>query len=137
MLIDPPVHEFVEHNPDVRVRVHTVIITLERLVVPEIIKQFLRSVVDYVVDLMISVRSVEELVDVGEFRFHYRIGLMFRLLALLRDNPEVSLVLFNLHAQEVKRSEVNLVDVESVVLVFAMLASLEYVHIEAVRIGGF
>ena len=46
MFINPPVHEFVEHNPDVRVRVHTVIITLEDLIVPEIIKQFLSSVVD-------------------------------------------------------------------------------------------
>ena len=125
MLIDPPVHEFVEHNPDVRVRVHTVIITLEDLIVPEIIKQFLRSVVDYVVNLMIGVRSVEELVDVGEFRFHYIISLMFGLLSLLRANPEVSLVLFNLHTQDVEQSEVDLVDVESVMLVFAMLASLE------------
>ena len=113
------------------------IITPENLIVPEIIKQFLRGVVDYVVNLMIGVRSVEELVDVGEFRFHYRIGLMFRLLAILRDDPEISLVLINLHAQEVKRSEVNLVDVESVVLVFAMLSSLEDVHIEAVRITEF
>ena len=62
---------------------------------------------------------------------------MFGLLALLRDNPEISLVLINLHAQDVEYSEVNLVDVESVMLVFAMLASLEDVHIEAVRITEF
>ena len=55
-------------------------------------------------------------------------------LFLLRYNPEVSLVLINLHAQDVDQSEVNLVDVESVVLVFAMLASLENSHIKAVRI---
>ena len=61
---------------------------------------------------------------------------MFELLSLLRDNPEVSLVLFNLHTQDVEQSEVNLVDGESVMLVFAMLASLEDVHIEAVRIVG-
>ena len=62
---------------------------------------------------------------------------MFGLLALLRDDPEISLVLINLHAQDVEYSEVNLVDVESVMLVFAMLASLEDVHIEAVRITEF
>ena len=61
---------------------------------------------------------------------------MFGLLAILRDDPEISLVLINLHTQDVEYSEVNLVDVESVMLVFAMLASLEDVHIEAVRIGG-
>ena len=46
-------------------------------------------------------------------------------------------MLINLHTQNVEYSEVNLVDVESVMLVFAMLASLEDVHIEAVRIVGF
>ena len=59
---------------------------------------------------------------------------MFELLSLLRANPEVSLVLFYLHTQDVEHSEVNLVDVESIVLVLAMLSSLEDVHIEAVRI---
>ena len=43
-------------------------------------------------------------------------------------------MLINLHAQDVDQSEVNLVDVESVVFVFAMLASLEDSHIVAVRI---
>ena len=43
-------------------------------------------------------------------------------------------MLVNLHTQDVEHSEVNLVDVESIVLVLAMLSSLEYVHIEAVRI---
>ena len=43
-------------------------------------------------------------------------------------------MLVNLHTQDVKQSQVNLVDVESVMLVVLMLASLEYVHIEAVRI---
>lgn len=62
---------------------------------------------------------------------------MFGLLAILRDDPEISLVLINLHTQDVEYSEVNLVDVESVMLVFAMLASLEDVHIEAVRIAEF
>ena len=42
-------------------------------------------------------------------------------------------MLVNLHTQDVEHSEVNLVDVESVVLL-AMLSSLEDVHIEAVRI---
>ena len=48
----------------------------------------------------------------------------------------MSLVLFNLHTQDVDQSEVNLVDVESIVLVLSVLSSLEDVHIEAVRIGG-
>ena len=61
---------------------------------------------------------------------------MFGLLAFLRNNPEVSLVLFNLHTQDVEQFEVNLVDVESIVLVLSVLSSLEDVHIEAVRIGG-
>ena len=61
---------------------------------------------------------------------------MFGLLALLRDNPEISLVLINLHTQDVEQSEINLVDVESIVLVLSVLSSLEDVHIEAVRIGG-
>ena len=43
-------------------------------------------------------------------------------------------MLVNLHTQDVEHSEVNLVDVESVVLILAMLSSLEDVHIEAVRI---
>ena len=43
-------------------------------------------------------------------------------------------MLVNLHTQDVEHSEVNLVDVESIVLVLAMLSSLEDVHIEAVRI---
>ena len=55
-------------------------------------------------------------------------------LLLLRDNPEVPLMLIYLHAENVKQSEVNLVDVESVVLVLAMLTPLEDVHIETVRI---
>ena len=42
---------------------------------------------------------------------------MFGLLSLLRANPEVSLVLINLHTQDVEQSEVNLVDIESIVLV--------------------
>ena len=71
-----------------------------------------------------------------EISFSYEISLMLGLLSLLRANPEVSLVLFNFHTQDVEQSEVNLVDVESVMLVFAMLASLEDVHIEAVRIVG-
>ena len=62
---------------------------------------------------------------------------MFELLSLLRANPEVSLVLFKLHTQDVEQSEVNLVDVESIVLVLSVLSSLEDVHIEAVRIVGF
>ena len=61
---------------------------------------------------------------------------MFGLLSLLRANPEVSLVLFNFHTQDVEQFEVNLVDVERIVLVLSMLSSLEDVHIEAVRIGG-
>ena len=61
---------------------------------------------------------------------------MFGLLAILRDDPEISLVLINLHTQDVEYSEVNLVDVESVVLVLSVLASLENSHIEAVRIVG-
>ena len=61
---------------------------------------------------------------------------MFGLLSLLRANPEVSLALFNLHTQDVEQFEVNLVDVESIVLVLSMLSSLEDVHIEAVRIVG-
>ena len=61
---------------------------------------------------------------------------MFGLLSLLRANPEVSLVLFNLHAQDVEQFDVNLVDVESIVLILSVLSSLEDVHIEAVRIGG-
>ena len=61
---------------------------------------------------------------------------MFGLLALLRDNPEISLVLINLHTQDVEQFEVNLVDVESIVLVLSVLSSLEDVHIEAVRISG-
>ena len=61
---------------------------------------------------------------------------MFELLSLLRANPEVSLVLIDFHTQDVEQSEVNLVDVESVVLVLSVLSSLEDVHIEAVRIGG-
>ena len=59
---------------------------------------------------------------------------MFELLSLLRANPEVSLVLIDFHTQDVEQSEVNLVDVESVVLVLSVLSSLEDVHIEAVRI---
>ena len=43
-------------------------------------------------------------------------------------------MLVNLHTQDVEHSQVNLVDVESIVLVLAMLSSLEDVHIEAVRI---
>ena len=62
---------------------------------------------------------------------------MFELLSLFRANPEVSLVLINLHTQDVEYSEVNLVDVESVVLVLSVLSSLEDVHIEAVRIVWF
>ena len=62
---------------------------------------------------------------------------MFGLLALLRDNPEISLVLINLHTQDVEQSEINLVDVESIVLVLSVLSSLEDVYIEAVRIIGF
>ena len=61
---------------------------------------------------------------------------MFELLSLLRANPEVSLVLFNLHTQDVEQSEVNLVDVESIMLVLSVLSSLEDVHIKAVRIVG-
>ena len=59
---------------------------------------------------------------------------MFGLLAFLQNNPEVSLVLFNLHTQDVEHSDVNLIDVESIVLILAMLSSLEDVHIKAVRI---
>ena len=55
-------------------------------------------------------------------------------LAFLRNNPEVFLMLVNFHTQDVEQSEVNLVDVESVVLVFTMLTPLEDLHIEAVRI---
>ena len=61
---------------------------------------------------------------------------MFGLLSLLRANPEVSLVLFNLHTQDVEQSKVNLVDIESIVLVLSVLSSLEDVHIETVRIVG-
>ena len=43
-------------------------------------------------------------------------------------------MLINLHTQDVEQSDVNLVNVESIVLVLAMLSSLEDVHIEAVRI---
>ena len=43
-------------------------------------------------------------------------------------------MLVNLHTQDVEHSQVNLVDVESIVLVLAMFSSLEDVHIEAVRI---
>ena len=59
---------------------------------------------------------------------------MFRLLAILRDDPEISLVLINLHTQDVEYSEVNLVDVESVMLVFTMLPTLEHLYIITIYI---
>ena len=43
-------------------------------------------------------------------------------------------MLVDLHVENVKQSQVNLIHVECIVLVLAMLASLEDVHIEAVRI---
>ena len=43
-------------------------------------------------------------------------------------------MLIDFHTQDVEQSQVNLVDVESVVLVVLMLASLEDVHVEAVCI---
>jgi hypothetical protein len=47
---------------------------------------------------------------------------------------EVLIVLNNLHVEDVKQSQVNLIHIQSVVLVVLMLSSLEDVHIEAVCI---
>jgi hypothetical protein len=43
-------------------------------------------------------------------------------------------MLVDLHVEDVKQSQVNLIHIQSVVLVVLMLSSLEDVHIEAVRI---
>ena len=43
-------------------------------------------------------------------------------------------MLVNLHIEDVKQSQVNLIHVECIVLIILVLASLEDVHIEAVCI---
>ena len=43
-------------------------------------------------------------------------------------------MLVDLHVENVKQSQVNLIYVECIVLIILVLASLEDVHIEAVRI---
>jgi hypothetical protein len=45
-------------------------------------------------------------------------------------------MLDNLHIEDVKQSQVNLIHVECIVLIILVLASFEDVHIEAVRIVG-
>ncbi len=55
-------------------------------------------------------------------------------LSVIRNNPEVHTVLFVLHTQNTKKSQVNLVNIEDEVLVLLVLASLENFHVETVRI---
>ena len=57
-------------------------------------------------------------------------------LSVIRNNPEVHTVLFNLKTQDVEKSQVDFVDVECIVLVLLVFASLEDIHVKTVRIVG-